>query len=612
MSFFNELKRRNVLRVGAAYVVVAWLLIQVTETIFPLFGFDDTPARIVVIVLAIGFIPVLIFAWAFELTPEGLKKEKDVDRTQSITPHTGRKLDRMIMVVLALALGYFAFDKFVLDPQREAALQEQKTTEVAQALQQGRTEGLVESYGDKSIAVLAFQDMSQDKDQEYLSDGIAEELLNLLAKIPELRVISRSSAFSFKGQNLELTEIAERLNVAHILEGSVRKAGNKVRITAQLIEARSDTHLWSETYDRQLDDIFAIQDEIAATVVAQLKITLLGAAPKVQETDPEAYALFLQARYFHENGSSLENMEKALALYQSALVIDDTYVPAWVWRAAGYLDYEQYGVIPADEALALVESSIASAVALDPNDPLVLGLNGSFTATVRDKFDEGTAMLQRALAQDPLNLMLLRWSAITLDYMNRPESAIPIYEYLLTRDPLGYISIINLAESYLNNGRYDAAIELLESRREILAVTSDLFWYILARAYIGLGDAENASAYVEQIEFPAHRLEIMARVFHLGGQATEFDAVLEEILEAAESDPAFAICAASTYAYIGNADYAFKWAEKALEIGVTQPFQRDNRWTSLHDDPRWLPFLESIGRSPAQLDAIEFKVTLPR
>jgi len=355
VSFFNELKRRNVLRVGAAYAVAAWLLIQVTETIFPLFGFDDTPARIVVIVLAIGVIPVLIFAWAFELTPEGLKKEEDVDRTQSITPHTGKKLDRMIMVVLALGLGYFAFDKFVLNPQREAEqlanLEEQKTTEVEQARQKGRTEALVESYGDKSIAVLPFVNMSSDVEQEYFSDGISEELLNLLAQIPELRVISRSSAFSFKGKDIKLAQVADELNVAHILEGSVRKAGNKVRITAQLIEARSDTHLWSETYDREQDDIFAIQDEIAATVVAQLKITLLGEAPHVQETDPEAYALFLQARHLGRLGMD-EGWEQSNALYQQVLAIDADYAAAWNGLASNYTNQAAFGHLPFDEGFA--------------------------------------------------------------------------------------------------------------------------------------------------------------------------------------------------------------------------------------------------------------------
>jgi len=230
LSFFEELRRRNVLRVGAAYVVTAWLLIQVAETIFPLFGLGDTPARIVVTLLAIGLVPVLIFAWAFELTPEGLKREHEVDRSRSITVQTGRRLDRTIMVVLALALGYFAFDKFVLDPARDAE-------EVASARQEGRTEALIENFGDKSIAVLAFQDMSPNKDQEYLSDGIAEELLNLLTRIPHLRVISRSSAFSFKGRDVPIPDIAQQLNVAHVLEGSVRKSGNRIRITAQLIDA---------------------------------------------------------------------------------------------------------------------------------------------------------------------------------------------------------------------------------------------------------------------------------------------------------------------------------------------------------------------------------------
>jgi TolB-like protein len=278
LLIFQELKRRNVFRVAAAYVVVAWLIIQVAETIFPLFGFDETPARIVVILLAIGFIPALIFSWAFELTPEGLKKDEDVDRSMAVGMRSAKTLDRVIMIVLALALGYFAFDKFVLSDSREANIAEQ-------ARQEGRSQALAESFGDKSIAVLAFDDMSTTSDQEYLSDGIAEELLNLLAKVPDLRVISRSSAFSFKGRNVEIPEIGRRLNVAHILEGSVRKSGNRLRITAQLIDARSDTHLWSETYDRVLDDVFAVQDEIAETVAEKLKTTLLGKVPERSQVE---------------------------------------------------------------------------------------------------------------------------------------------------------------------------------------------------------------------------------------------------------------------------------------------------------------------------------------
>jgi hypothetical protein len=207
LSLVNELKRRNVFRVGAAYIVAAWLVIQVVETIFPAFGFGDAAIRIVVIALAIGVVPALVFAWAFELTPEGLKREQDVDRSRSIAPHTGRTLDRMIMVMLAVGLAYFAFDKFVLSESREARIAES-------ARQAGRSEALVESFGDASVAVLPFDNMSDDPANEYFSDGITEEILNLLAQIPELRVVSRSSAFAYKGKEIHLPEVAATLNVA--------------------------------------------------------------------------------------------------------------------------------------------------------------------------------------------------------------------------------------------------------------------------------------------------------------------------------------------------------------------------------------------------------------
>ncbi|MBT8039573.1 MAG: hypothetical protein KJN78_04995, partial [Gammaproteobacteria bacterium] len=242
MTLFSELKRRNVFRVATAYVVAAWLLIQVVETILPAFGYGDFVLRLVVIVLVISFVPTLVCSWVFEITPEGLKREVDVVREESITRFTGKKIDRTIMVLLALALGYFAFDKFVLEPARVAEI-------VEETAQQARSEALVESYADQSIAVLPFVNMSGDPEQEYFSEGIAEELLNLLARIPELRVISRSSAFIFKGKDIDIPAIAEKLDVAHILQGSVRKAGDQVRITVQLIDAHTDTHLWSDSYD---------------------------------------------------------------------------------------------------------------------------------------------------------------------------------------------------------------------------------------------------------------------------------------------------------------------------------------------------------------------------
>ncbi len=210
MSLYRELKRRNVFRVAIAYLAASWLLIEVAETIFPLYGFGDTPARIVVTLLAIGFPLFLVFSWVFEITPEGLKLEKDVKREKSVAPQTGKKLDRVIIVLLALALGYFAFDKFVLEPARVSDL-------VEETVQQARSDALVESFGDKSIAVLPFVNMSDDADNEYFSDGISEELLNMLSKIPELRVISRSSAFSFKGKDIAIPDVGGAFRLAPVV-----------------------------------------------------------------------------------------------------------------------------------------------------------------------------------------------------------------------------------------------------------------------------------------------------------------------------------------------------------------------------------------------------------
>lgn len=363
MSIFKELKRRNVIRVAIAYVVTAWLVIQVVETIFPAFGFSDAAMRFVVIAFAIGFVPALVLSWAFEITPEGLKKESDIDRTASIAYRTGKQLDRIIMVVLALALGYFAFDKFMLTPQRQA---EKLATATQEARREGHTEALVDAYGDKSIAVLPFIDMSAGKDQEYMSDGIAEELLNLLVKIPDLRVISRSSSFAYKGEKIDIPEVAKKLNVAYILEGSVRAAGNQLRITAQLIEAGSDTHLWSETYDRKLESIFQIQDDIAASVVEALKITLLGRAPKTFKTDQEAFRLTLQAKYFW-NRRAPGDEEKAMDYYQQALDIDPDYAAAWTGLSVTYLAQAVDGRMPREAGLAKARDAVETALSLNPD-----------------------------------------------------------------------------------------------------------------------------------------------------------------------------------------------------------------------------------------------------
>ena len=308
-SVWGELKRRNVVRVAIAYAIVAWLLIEIVSTTFPILKLPEWTVTFMTVVLVIGFPVALIFAWAFELTPEGLKKEKDVDRSESITHATARKLDFTIIGVLVIAVGFLLVDKFYFSEGSKVADEVIATERV-------------------SIAVLPFVNMSDDPNNEYFSEGISEEILNLLANVPELQVTSRSSAFSFKGQNVDIPTMAATLKVAHVLEGSVRKSGDQLRITAQLIRVANDSHLWSETYDRELRNVFAIQDEIAAAVVDALQITLLGKEPKATETNPEAYALYLQAQHFVRQVSA-EGSRQAEKLLMQALAIDPDFAPAW-------------------------------------------------------------------------------------------------------------------------------------------------------------------------------------------------------------------------------------------------------------------------------------------
>ena len=273
MNFITELKRRNVIRMAGLYLVGAWLLTQVAGTVLPMFGAPGWIARSVVILLALGFIPAMIFAWIFELTPDGLKRDAEVAPEESIAPQTGRKMERSILVLFAIALVFFGFDKFYLAPKREAALVVITSQTVkAETLASSKT-----AISEKSIAVLPFVDMSQAKDQEYFSDGLAETTLDMLSRVPDLKVISRTSSFAFKGKLMDVREIGKKLGVAHILEGSVQQSGDTLRITAQLIRASDGAHLWSKQYDRKMADIFKIQDEVATEVVNAIQGVLPAA-----------------------------------------------------------------------------------------------------------------------------------------------------------------------------------------------------------------------------------------------------------------------------------------------------------------------------------------------
>jgi TolB-like protein/lipoprotein NlpI len=459
MSLYHELKRRNVIRVAIAYLAGSWLLVEVSETLFPVYGLSDAAIRLVVNLLAIGFPMLLIFSWVFELTPEGLKLERDIHPSESITDHTSKKLDRIIIVLLVLALGYFAIDKFVLEPARDSDLVEETT-------RQARSDALVESYGDKSIAVLPFVNMSDDADNEYFSDGISEELLNLLAKIPELRVISRSSAFSFKGKDVAIPTVAKQLNVAHVLEGSVRKAGSRVRITAQLIEARTDSHLWSESYDRELDDIFSIQDEISAAIVAALKERLglqVEIVPRVNAAaNFEAHDAYLRGRYLMVQRTRA-TIEGAVREFSKAIEIDPAYSRAHAELAIAtlFLNRGAYGDLPRSEAISRATPHAEQAMALDPALAEAHAATGMLWHLKRNP-EEALAHYEKAIQVNPNYAIVYNWMAIVLvrDLGHYTESHAAA-ETARRLDPLSIVTRYNYIVDLINrNRRAEAELEL--------------------------------------------------------------------------------------------------------------------------------------------------------
>src|ERR1700746_2737400 len=291
-GFFGELKRRNVIRMAGLYLVGAWLVVQVAGTVLPMFGTPEWLPRTIVVLLAIGFVPAVIFSWVFELTPEGVKREDDVAPEQSITPQTGRRMDRMIIVVLVLALGYFAFDKFLLTPKRAAALTASALPHEAKSV-----------ISAKSIAVLPFENLSDDKSNAYFAEGIQDEILTRLSKIAALKVISRTSTQKYKSAPDNLREIGKQLGVANLLEGSVQKIANAVHINVQLIRATTDQHVWAESYNRNLDDVFGVEGEVATAVADQLKAKLTGAEKRElaarPTNNPEAYDAYLRGSAHH-------------------------------------------------------------------------------------------------------------------------------------------------------------------------------------------------------------------------------------------------------------------------------------------------------------------------
>jgi len=464
MSFFSELKRRNVIRVGIAYVVTAWLLMQLTDVLIQLLQVPQVIGKVVVLFLLIGFPLALILAWAFELTPEGLRLEKNVDRSTSITPQTGKKLDRVIILALSLVVVWLLVDKFYLEPR-------QATTPVEQTGAAGTPASV------KSLAVLPFVAMSEGKDDEYFADGLTEEIINSLAALPELLVTARTSAFHFKGQDLTIPAIAKQLGVENVVEGSVRRSGDRARITAQLVRAGDGFHLWSQTYDRTLEDVFAVQEDIAANIAQALDVVLddskreLMMRTGIREVDAfiayqKGQEAFFQAH--QDLNKTTELLKLATPYFEQALAAAPDLAAARVLKAdaAGHVVFDlasglRKEAFPGEELNALQalrhEYDLAWQSTPPGNQRDILDVERSLFA---DDWTGLAAKLDRAL--QPGDCPQTNWTLELAIGMGRISQALDKVREELRCDPYNPVHLFTLGFAQVWMGEPDEALRTVD------------------------------------------------------------------------------------------------------------------------------------------------------
>jgi len=577
--FFAELKRRRVFRVMAVYGVVGFAIIEAADAMFPRMALPDWTVTLVVWLALLGFPVAIVLAWAFEMTPEGMRRTAEAapgELTEIIAAPASRSWSAGVLALL----GMMALVAGAWYVGRQSA----PASDVDAAV----------GVSSASIAVLPFVNMSSDPDQEYFSDGISEEVLNLLAKIPELRVAARTSSSSFKGKDLEIPEIASRLKVAHILEGSVRKSDNQIRIAAQLIQADNGYHLWSETYDRQLDDIFQIQEEIAIAVVDALRISLLGEAPKTRRTDPQTYQLFLEGQYLRRQITSA-SLQRAIEAFKQAVEIDPTYVPAWADLADTYLWLGED---------ALADQAIQTAISIDPDYAYVYYVRGVLRIFGEFRFKAGIEDFQHALKLDPDDAFIIaaigKGAFITGDF----DLAIQQFQAGLRVEPVVPEFYWFLGMAYRGAGRFDDAEA---SFRKMLSLSPQYRsgHFYLWEALFLKGDLDAALAETEQQTSLFHRRVQLAVTRYALGNEEQSDEVLTDFIEDAASAGAYELLA-RVYGHRGEADKAFEWLDRALETdrGSLIFILSNPAFSSLHSDPRWQPFLNRI-------NLLEFWLEMP-
>jgi len=577
-NFFTELKRRNVYKVAITYAVVAWLLIQAASILLPTFEAPAWVMKAFVVLLAFGFVISVMISWAFEATPEGLKRTKDVSPEMSLPSWSARKFAAFIISLALIAAGLFAFQ--FLRPVGTSR------RDVGQ-IEEGRPGGASLPISQKSIAVLPLLNESGDPKDEYFSDGLSEELIAALAQIRELKVIGRSSSFRFKDRKEESKIIGEKLGVSTLLEGTVRKQGERVRIVAELINAADGIELWTRTFDRELKDIFAVQQEIAAAVAASLKMTLLGANQR-PSTDSatqniEAHNAYLLGHY-HFQRRNIEDYRKAVSHFDEAIRLDPQYALAYAerseaWTLIGDLSGESKTAWPR------AQSDAEHAVAIAPALAEAHGALGWVRFFVEWKFAEGLEELRRAKELSPANPTANDLLGRVLPYLGKLDEAEAQARQAVELDPLGFTQN-NLARILWFKGKNDEADKVARRVAELQpTAASSRRWQVLIAVQRGDGEAALREAQSEPDE--GYRRFLIALAHYVRGDRNAADAALSDLIQYGRDSLAYQI--AEVYAVRGDTDKAFEWLQVSYDNHDTGTLAIlvDPLLHGLRDDPRY-------------------------
>jgi TolB-like protein/Tfp pilus assembly protein PilF len=601
-NFFSELKRRNVYKVAVAYAIVGWLSIQIATQVFPFLEIPNWVVRLVIVAVAIGFPIALIIAWAFELTPEGLKRTEDVDAAASARQPRKHAWIVVVIVGAALSVGLFFFGRYSAQTARSASEELRRDKQRSPRDEPVR---LADQAATKSIAVLPFENAIHDADTEYLSDGIAEALINSLTELQQLKVVARSTAFRYKGKQIDPQGVGRELNVRTVLTGVVRQAGDRLNVQVDLVDAKSGAQLWGQEYERKLADVIAVKQALVREVTEKLRLKLTGdeqqRLTQRDTTNPDAYQFYLRGRYYW-NKRTAGNLTKAMEQFQQAVDKDPNYALAYVGLADSHVLLENYAGTPASETLPKAKAFAERALQLDGS----LAEAHTSLGYIYDglwRWKEAEEEFKRAIKLNPNYPTAHHWYSLCLLDLGRIGEAKAEITRAHELDPLSLIIGTTLTYPYLAES--DAGFSSAQGKKVVDLEPN----FPRGHQYLGL-------AYLKQRHHPEGIVELQKAVelsgrerwplrdlgygYAISGKRAEAQAVIKELLGKYEKGQALGQDLAAVYAGLGEKDHAFAWLEKDFQTrsGLLGWIRWAPGFESLHSDPRFLDLLRRMGLQP--------------